>query len=225
METKICIECNKEKSIDDFKKTFHKNRNYLYVHNICKECYKIHKKKWNKNYQIKHKDEIKAYMEANKDKHKNYCKIWHKNNIEKEKEYRKINKEHLDEQRKEWRKNNIEKSREWHKNYKRKVRENELTYAKDRIRNMISHSFRRKGYTKSSMTYKILGANYEIVWEHLKKTWFKNYGKEYNDEPFEIDHIIPLATANTKDEIIKLCNYTNLQMLTPEDNLSKGCKL
>lgn len=41
----------------------------------------------------------------------------------------------------------------------------------------------------------------------------------------DIDHIIPLASAKTKDEIIKLCHYTNLQLLKHSDNLLKGDKL
>lgn len=40
-----------------------------------------------------------------------------------------------------------------------------------------------------------------------------------------IDHIIPLATAKTEEDVIKLCHYTNLQLLKGEDNLSKGDKL
>ena len=57
---------------------------------------------------------------------------------------------------------------------------------------------------------------------HLKETWLKNYGKEWNGEPYHIDHIIPLATATSEKEIIDLCYYKNLQMLTPKDNLVKN---
>ena len=37
-----------------------------------------------------------------------------------------------------------------------------------------------------------------------------------------IDHIVPLATATTENEVLKLCHYKNLQLLTAEDNLAKG---
>ena len=43
--------------------------------------------------------------------------------------------------------------------------------------------------------------------------------------PREIDHIIPLASANTKEEMIPLFNYKNLQPLLAEDNRRKSAKI
>ena len=51
----------------------------------------------------------------------------------------------------------------------------------------------------------------------MEMSW-DNYGK------WHIDHIIPLSSANSEDDIYKLCNYTNLQPLWAEDNLKKSNK-
>ena len=40
-----------------------------------------------------------------------------------------------------------------------------------------------------------------------------------------VDHIIPLASANTETELIGLCHFRNLQPLWAADNLAKGCKI
>lgn len=93
-----------------------------------------------------------------------------------------------------------------------------------RIRGLIGSALRRRGYNKHTNTYKIIGCNYDDLWEHLKKTWEKNYGKLWDGEPYHIDHITPLATAKTEDDVIRLFHYTNLQLLTPKDNLIKGAK-
>ena len=48
---------------------------------------------------------------------------------------------------------------------------------------------------------------------------WNNYGE------WHIDHIIPLASAKSNEELITLCHYTNLQPLWAFDNLSKGSKI
>ena len=62
--------------------------------------------------------------------------------------------------------------------------------------------------------------------EHLLQTFKSNYGYEWDKkEPVHIDHITPLAIAKTEEDIIKLCHYTNLQLLKAKDNLQKNSKL
>jgi hypothetical protein len=39
-----------------------------------------------------------------------------------------------------------------------------------------------------------------------------------------MDHIIPISSAKTEEEIIKLNHYTNFQPLWWEENMAKGAK-
>lgn len=92
---------------------------------------------------------------------------------------------------------------------------------KMQARGMLRHSFRRKGRRKDNHSPEILGCSLDFFVEHLKQTWLDKYGTEWNGQPCHIDHIIPLITANTEEEIKKLCHYTNLRLVTPEDNYKK----
>ena len=79
---------------------------------------------------------------------------------------------------------------------------------------------------KSKKTEKILGCNFEDFHNYLLQTFRDNYGYEYNfKEEVHIDHIIPLVTAKTEDEVTKLNHYTNLQLLKAKDNMEKRDKL
>ena len=76
---------------------------------------------------------------------------------------------------------------------------------------------------KKNKKVEILGCTPEFLKEYLEKqftegmTW-ENHGL-YG---WHIDHIIPLSSATTKEEVIKLNHYSNLQPLWAIDNLKKG---
>jgi hypothetical protein len=104
---------------------------------------------------------------------------------------------------------------------RKKERECPLTYFKQLIRQSVRKAINRKKYSKKSKTYIILGGEWEVVKLHFESLFqpgmsWDNYGQ------WEIDHIIPLAIANTEDEVIKLCHYKNLQPLWKVDNIKKG---
>ncbi len=60
----------------------------------------------------------------------------------------------------------------------------------------------------------------------LLETFKENYGYEWDGkEEVHIDHIIPLAIAETEEDVYELCYYENLQLLKAKDNLKKHDKL
>lgn len=242
METKICRICGIEKTIDNFNKCsgrkctrteckmcqnkFNKqyrknNRNILnekhkeYVKNN-KEKYKEYAHKCYEKYKQKRSNKNKEYREQNKNKMKEYNKKYYQDN--KEKIIQNVNK---------YRNNNKQKlirKQEEYNNRKRK--EDNIFKLKCNIRGMINRSFTRKEYKKNKHTEEIIGCSIDYFIKYLLQTYKENYGYEYdNIEKVHIDHIIPLATANTKEEVMQLCNYKNLQLLKAKDNLIKGSKI
>ena len=94
-----------------------------------------------------------------------------------------------------------------------------------RLSTLIYMSLQRQSYSKKSKTRQLLGADFETVKKHLENTWFQNYGIPYSGQEVHVDHIIPCSAAKTEEELIALQHYTNLQYLTPEDNLAKSNKM
>ena len=110
------------------------------------------------------------------------------------------------------------------KRKRKKEREDELTGFIQRIRQATRKSFKRGGFTKKSKTYEILGDEWEFVKKYFENLFvdgmnWDNYGE------WEIDHIIPISSGNTKEDIIRLCHYSNLQPLWKLDNRLKGNKM
>ena len=95
---------------------------------------------------------------------------------------------------------------------------------KRKIRGTIRKSFKRKGYTKNTQSQIILGGDWSVVKEHFESLFTEGMSWDNMGE-WHVDHIIPLATAETEEDIIKLCNYKNLQPLWGEDNLKKSDKI
>ena len=92
------------------------------------------------------------------------------------------------------------------------------------LRRRTSIAFKNKGYNKSTKTQEMLGVDWEVCKAHIEIQFAKgmswsNYGE------WHIDHIIPLASANTEEELKKLCHYSNLQPLWAFDNLMKSDKI
>lgn len=141
--------------------------------------------------------------------------------------------------RKLYKEKNKDKIREYNKKYrqenKKKLLEKQLV--RDRYRYLhdpvykLKHLMRRRlrtslsarKWTKNRGLKLYLGCSMEELKFHIESqfkegmTW-DNHGK------WHIDHIIPLASAKTEEEVYNLCHYTNLQPLWAKDNLRKGIR-
>ena len=249
MNSKVCSKCKYEKGIIEF----HKAKFGKYgVSSKCINCTKEWHKKYRENNPEKRKEACKKYRENNKEKikedyknNKGLHKKYRENNVEKiriaQKKWRENNINKVKDLRKKWRENNKEKSnqdiKKWRENNKEKIKEYKRQYEKNKkdtnqlyklkyiIKNAIGRSMSKRGFTKKSKTFEILGCDYETFKNHIEnqfEDWMSwdNHGK-YNGEfnfGWDIDHIIPLASAKTEEDVIRLNHYTNLQPLCSKVN-------
>lgn len=213
----MCYICNSIKDISDF----YKNQTRC---KFCTKKYILDNKDKIKNYKESYKNEGRRSKSDKKYYLKNKDVLNTKNNL-----YYLENKEIIKNIQKNYRENNKEylsiKGREYSKKYYNKNKNNILFRLKNNCRCMIGNSLRLNGYAKESKTEIILGCSFDdfkIYLESKFETWMSwdNYGK-YNGElnyGWDIDHIIPLNSAETEEEIIKLNHYSNLQPLCSYTN-------
>ncbi len=90
-------------------------------------------------------------------------------------------------------------------------------------RQVVAKAFHRKSRKKELETEKILGCSFEEFKLYIEALFTDGMSWQ-NRESWHIDHILPLASATTVEDVLKLNHYRNLRPLWAIDNLRKGCK-
>lgn len=88
----------------------------------------------------------------------------------------------------------------------------------------FSRTFKRSYSKKDSSTVSILGCSLDFFTQYIQEKFTEGMTLENHGE-WHLDHVIPLATAATREDVVRLNHYTNFQPLWAKDNLSKGAKI
>ncbi len=125
------------------------------------------------------------------------------------------------EYRSQYRSLNKESIRKYGREYESRRKEVDPIFKMKRsIRSLISRSFTFNGFKKNTKTEKILGCDMLFFFSHIESLFLNGMSWDNRNE-WHIDHIIPLMTAQTEQDILKLNHHSNLRPLWIEDNLSK----
>ena len=226
-------ECKKCKEVKELSEFGNEKRNKDGHTGKCKVCESAKMKEW---YKDNKEDKIAAYRHEHKESIATYYKEYRKKNKEvlsaKAKIYRQENKEDISAYNKDYQQEHKEsiaaKKKEYqptvNKRNKERRKTEPLFALKQRLRSRTLSSFKSKGYRKTTKTQETLGAEWEIVKKHVEKQFSK--GMNWNNRSlWHIDHVIPLDSATTEKELIKLCHYTNLKPEWAEYNKSKSNKI
>ena len=97
------------------------------------------------------------------------------------------------------------------------------------LRSRIRTALTRQHTRKPHSTIKLIGCSIELLKEHLQKTAIDNGYVDfdinnYNGHQYHIDHVIPCASFDLTipENQMKCFHYTNLQILTAQENFSKN---
>jgi hypothetical protein len=172
--------------------------------------------------------------------HKKYYEENKETCLQRQSDYRAQNYDVVRSRDRKYKENNRVSLRVKQKEYYLANREDRVRYAGEYVRKRLStdplyrlcHTVRRRislaiasqGYTKNSRTSDMLGCDWLQLKAHIERGFTDGMNWD-NRSKWHIDHIMPLASAGSEDELIALCHYKNLQPLWAFDNLSKGAKL
>ena len=181
---------------------------------MCKICIKCNILKEYDKFPIR-KDSKDGYRNSCKECEYKKTKKWKEKNSDITKEYYKKylsdNKEKLNKYKNNW--------------FNEKMKSDINFKLKKKIKSTIKDAFRGKYYKRSQKVIDILGCSVEefkIYLESKFESWmsWENHGL-YNGElnyGWDIDHIIPISTANTEEDILKLSHFSNFQPLCSKIN-------
>ena len=164
--------------------------------NTCKVCRKEYLKSWHLINQDSKKKYDKEYQNKNFEKEKQRKKLYYQNNKEKVNKY--------------WRE-------------RKKI--DPLLRLTFNMRSRMKIFLKLNKIKKKNLFIEIIGCSPEFLKNYIEQKFTEGMSWDLMGQHIHIDHIVPLSSANTKEEIYKLCHYTNLQPLWAEDNLKKGSKI
>lgn len=196
MELKKCNKCEVERLISEYTKDCTKSDG---LRTICKLCSK-------KKYQENREYEIQRSKEYQK---KNREEVLRKKLIHAKKYFVKHH----------------EKIKNYQRNYKFNRRKNdELFKLADGLRTRIYFFLKKRQISKKNTTFDLVGCTPQELKIFFEKKFTDGMCWE-NQGKWHIDHIIPLSSAKTEEELYKLCHFTNLQPLWATENIKKGSKI
>lgn len=191
-----CVKTCSKCKVKKLIEDFHKdNRRLDGLYSSCKSCKKLYHDKNKKAINSRKRKNRADNIEAHR---------------ERDKRYRETNKDSI---------------RVSHRNYRNKRYKEDLKFrTSKKLGSSIRKCLRRLDLKKDFKTEEALGCSFE-AFKHRLETMFTEGMSWDNYGEWHIDHIIPLASAQTVDDVYRLNHYSNLQPLWARDNIKKGDSL
>lgn len=232
---KICSVCKKEKSLDEFVKRSKSKDGRSSRCLLCQKDLNKQYKDYRKDYYRKKRAVVPGYGKSAKEKYRKT-----ESGLLVEKKYRENNKNLINKRSAEWyllnkerhlcngykwRRNNIEKCKEISARQYQREKLNPVKRFENKIRCCIKGAFRKNKFVKNGRTFDLLGFSAVELTAYLNSFLDKlcivcNVVKITLDNS-NIDHIIPIGSAVSIEEIINLNQTDNLRLICKKCNMDK----
>lgn len=171
----------------------------------------------------------KSYYENNKDAVLERARLYREENRAqiraRDNAYKARNREKLRKRQLEYQRENNLRINAYRSRYMRQRRSIDKLFAiKQNMRARFRFELAKRGEEQLIKANQYLGCSWIFLRDYLAEKFtdgmsWENYGD------WHVDHVIPLASAKRKEELIRLWHYSNLQPLWASDNISKGAKM
>ncbi len=189
------------------------------------EKYAAKAAEWRRNNPEKAAEMSRAGHAKNREKERVQANQWNKDNRVRAKanfdKWKENNPEMVKAHAKKWLQENKAKVNQWKR--ERHARDPKFAMAM-RCRSRLGYALKAKGFEKDSKTCEMLGCSWEQLCTHLESFFTEEINWSTRDK-WHVDHVIPLASAKTMEELKDLAKWTNLQPLLGPENIAKGDKM
>ena len=115
-------------------------------------------------------------------------------------------------------------TKEYKSELKKRLRLDPNHVMQSRISRLHRHALKQVGAIKSSPTFDELGYSVCEFVSHIEKQFLKGMSWD-NMKEWQIDHIIPVSTAKTKEDVVSLNQLSNLRPMWAAENNRKKNKI
>lgn len=119
--------------------------------------------------------------------------------------------------------NPVSRTKAYRSDLRKRLRLRPEKAAAERISRMLSHALAKVGAVKSGSTFSMLGYSPAELKAHLERQFGKGMSWD-NRGDWEIDHIVPISSATSVEEVIALNQLSNLRPLWKPQNGRKHAK-
>lgn len=231
---KRCCTCKEIKAYRCFSKNKYNEDGFQSRCKLCVNAHAVLVRDNTKEYKIKYKQSnndtiVKGnarYYSENKPKIAKRAKQYRAENDvylkQKSKEYYANNTDRIKARVKIYANANKDKLRCYARNYNKIRRQTDLSYSMySRMRKNIRRACMLWNFKNKHSVESILGCSCEFFRAYIESQFVGNMSWD-NIRQIHLDHIVPLSSAKSASEIIRLNHWSNFQPLWENDNLAKS---
>lgn len=211
---------------------------------MTREEKNAYQREWNKKNRDKKRESDRKYREAHRAEAKAYHKEWRDKNRdrlnERAREKYKENPQSFKDRKARYVCSHSEMVKESNKRYRAENKQKRTDYERIKrqtdpvyrfrtsFRCLIGGYLRKRGYKGGKTVWDVVGCDFDSFLAYITSLFedgmtLDNYGPRGGC--WNIDHIIPICTAKTDEDLERLNHYTNLRPMWASENYKKSKKV